>query len=298
MALANAYAASANEILGKAVVEYREKRKVADFQKCAYHCFIRASKLMPSPIDDAKNVQLSALLWNNLALLCQSIVSAPMNGLALKNDMLTKVQEMNPDIPKIKESEYLETKTKNMYRTIVGCLKNSLLIDPQWAYYLSLAHAYRKIGQSSTDVIHLYMRGIFLMPRENITKDQETVLDPIYKCCSFITKSYYREQLSASDSLAAFDDVLKQHQGLEDQVNRFSNGTDDIGVVLPSDPVLARSIQILTAIKKLDKKKWYHRPYFRVLVLCFTFLTIYRLLGFGLLYCLIINKPRKKSLHF
>ncbi len=74
--MATAYSSTANEILGRTVIEYREKRKVIDAQRSGFHCYVRAIKLyFNSNITEQEKLEAAALLWNNFALHCQSIIS-------------------------------------------------------------------------------------------------------------------------------------------------------------------------------------------------------------------------------
>lgn len=74
--LATAYSSTANEILGRGPLEYRDKRKVADAQRSAFHCYVRALKLYPAAnLDEEDKQEMSSLLFNNFALHCQAIIS-------------------------------------------------------------------------------------------------------------------------------------------------------------------------------------------------------------------------------
>ena len=74
--MATAYSSTANEILGRTVIEYRERRKVIDAQRSGFHCYIRAIKLYQSTnISEQERIDSASFLWNNFALHCQSIIS-------------------------------------------------------------------------------------------------------------------------------------------------------------------------------------------------------------------------------
>ena len=162
-----------------------------------------------------------------------------------------------------KESEYLAAMTKKLYGIVVLSLKNALHISPEWSYHLSLAHVYRKLGINPDTVIHLYLSGILLMPTENITKDQDLALDPVYKCISYIIKSYYNSHLSEDASMQAYKDLMKLYPALEENCEKILAAGEE-QVLLPDNTVYRQGVLLLHAIKRIDKKRWYHRPYFRV----------------------------------
>jgi hypothetical protein len=162
-----------------------------------------------------------------------------------------------------KEAEYIEVMKKKLYGVISLSLKNALYISPEWSYHLSLAHVYRKLGRDPDTVIHLFLRGIFLMPAENITKDQDLALDPIYKCISYIIKSYYNSFLSEDAAMQAFQDILKLYPALGENCEKILADSEE-KVILPENTVYRQGVLLLHAIKRIDKKRWYHRPYFRV----------------------------------
>jgi hypothetical protein len=244
-----------------------DKGKIADYQRASWHCFVRAWKLVLAyglNSTEGEPFVWTSTLWSDFGLLCESIVAAPMNGLALRGNLYKKIcvrsNSRGEDII-LTEEDAIRQISKQVYGVAVIAFQTVLRIDPQWNTYLSLAHAYRKLEGNVISTIKLYFRGIHLMPRENISKDQDIVLDPIYKCLSFILKSYHLKLLSADDTLDALNQLQRLHVPLSDQIEVLDVSGE---IVLTKDVALARIIVFLIAIKSLDKRRWYHKPWYRL----------------------------------
>jgi hypothetical protein len=192
-----------------------------------------------------------------------------MESQALKNEMIGKINEMAKLT--IKEAEYVQTLTKQLYNVICMSLKEALKIEPNWSYHLSLAHVYRKQEKVAERVIFSYMKGITLMPSENITKDQELILDPIYRCTAYILKAYHRKTISEESAREAFEDLEKAYPPLAENSEKIIVGDGSTETIpLPEDKILRKGVLFLHAIKRIDKKRWYHRPYYRVCISIFS----------------------------
>ena len=188
-----------------------------------------------------------------------------MMGLALKGNvykmMLKKQKSSRFEEISVTEEDAMALLAKQVYGVAAISLQTVLRIDPQWATYLSLAHAYRKLKKDPISTIKLFFRGIYLIPRENISKEQDIVLDPIYKCLSYILKSYHTQTLSSTDALDALDHLKKLHFPLDEQISLLQESGE---IDLPEDAALGQVVLFLNAIKKLDKRKWYHKPWYRL----------------------------------
>ncbi|KAJ3276344.1 Histone transcription regulator 3 [Terramyces sp. JEL0728] len=274
ISLATCYTALAYEILSANITSYTDRLKVADYQKCAFHCFVRATKLerMERPKMSKYDLeQNGSILWSNFALLCQSIISGPMNAMAIKNESATKKiwetkikdsTDQDIHVPEFTENT-TEKSIKYLYGTMAFCFKKATNYNSEeWSYYYRLAHVYRKLEKEPDAVIECYVKVLSIMPAESTSKEQDPLLDPIYKCTSYLLKCKQNRTLRdihISDTI----DKLCSHHPLLGEAMKTISGT---GVShLAAQPLsICKLVYILEAIKKVDKRRWYHKPYYRL----------------------------------
>lgn len=163
ISLGQCYSLLVTDILTiKSVKEYPfERQEIADLQKKAYHCFVRASKLLgDTSVEPVKN-RLVILLWTSFTHLNFSIMSEPMNGDALKSDLnlynamraVSQSTDHQKSVRPISNNDRVKQNLPQMFlylrKIAVYCLKKSVRIDDNWESYYHLAQLYYKIGSTS-----------------------------------------------------------------------------------------------------------------------------------------------------
>lgn len=174
---------------------------VTMYQKKAFHCFVRATKLISIPaLPPVKNRQ-AEILWKSFAQLSLSIISKPMENEALKSDLrrynsfrfISTVANKNNYNSKIiieKVRQNMPQTVKSLRILISYSLKKSLKINPNnWETYFYLAHIYYKLRITPSTVIKLYFIGLSKCPRDFfLAKDFERGLSPLFKIINYLTK--------------------------------------------------------------------------------------------------------------
>jgi hypothetical protein len=160
---------------------------------------------------------ISGLLWGDFALLIQimasgfvSIKIAPMSGEALKTNKfaaqmfwrpkLLESGEISTDLLTrnygLDEQIQLQSRIQILYKGMLYCLRNALKIEPdQWLYLFRQAHAFRKLGHPPTVVVETYLKCLSTIPRENLAKDPDILLEIVYKSVVYLLKAYLRNTL-------------------------------------------------------------------------------------------------------
>jgi tetratricopeptide (TPR) repeat protein len=243
------------------VLDYRARLIVAQYQKNAFHSFICAIKILERHPEMIKP-DYASLLWGDFAILLQSMISSPMSGQALK---MSK-QKFEFWAAKAIESGSIQsfqppaesTLTKPLYTVMSHILKNAIRMDKtQWAFYFRLAHCFRKLNRSSTLVVNTYCKAINLLPKEFGLKDQDSSLDILYKCTTFILKEYTYMKVSEKEAIELF-------RKMEDYHLIIKEVKSTVEVKLEGDNVTLQALKILESIKKVDKKRWFHKPFYRI----------------------------------
>jgi hypothetical protein len=269
VALANAYSIASQDILSNKVTDYRDRLKIVSLQRCAFHCFVRAIKLIPesrSTLSSDYKILLSSLLWGDLALLLQCMVSAPMNCAALKQEINQSRKEWIDrahkvlEVEKSDETEQIIVKLKTQaYGAMCFVLKKAASWDQQqWLYNLRLAHAYRKLGREPRTIISLYVQAIRMILTQLPKEQHDQSLDPLYKGIVFVLKSRVNGKISEAQADEFLTSIIECHSGLKEAIEGYTEP------IVFEDPVFAQIHRALESMKKLDKKRLYHKPYFRI----------------------------------
>jgi hypothetical protein len=267
VSLANAYSIASQDILSNKVTDYRDRLKIASLQRCAFHCFVRAIKLIPQSaamLTSDYKILLSSLLWGDLALLLQCIISAPMNCAALKQENLRKewIERANQSIGMQKSTGIDDSTVKleaQAYGTMCFVLKKASLWDPhQWLYNLRLAHAYRKLGRESKSIISVYIQAVQHILNQLPKEQHDQALDPLYKAIVFVLKSKVNRRITDDEANDFLSSIVDSHPGLREAIEGCSEQS------VFHDPYFARIHVALESMKKLDKKRLHHKPYYRI----------------------------------
>lgn len=151
LSLAHCYTVKITDALTLGPIEgTREKRKIIDLQKRAFHCFIRASKLLQrrefTGLLGIKSKQVETM-WTLFGNICILIASQPMSGEALKIDAPICVASLFNDSGKAKQS--IPQSCQYVRAIAVFAYKKALAVDSgQWESHYILANLYHKLGKS------------------------------------------------------------------------------------------------------------------------------------------------------
>jgi tetratricopeptide (TPR) repeat protein len=264
--LGNLYSQLCYEILGDRVLNYSDKLTIQEYMKASFHSFVRAIKLCQiQELDNDYQMVLASLLWGDFGILLQCFISAPIDGLVLKTKKEKTVAVWGKravDVGSMNQTEDLEefNKVNNTYLfgVMAYVLKKAIIIDEeQWAFYFRLAHCYRKLRKDPMVVVQNYAKALELLPKEFGTKDQDSSLDILYKCVSFIFKSYQQKRLSDQEALDQLEYIVGFQNAVKDLVEKTN-------LARTSDKVINQILTVLECLKKLDKRKWFHKPYYRI----------------------------------
>ncbi|KAJ3310438.1 Histone transcription regulator 3 [Boothiomyces sp. JEL0838] len=236
VSLATCYTALAYEILSVNITSYTDRIKIAEYQK------VRVS-----------------------------VIIAPMNSMVIKNEPMvkklweTKIKESSDQdvvVPTFTENS-AEKSIKYLYGIMAFCFKKAISYNSaEWSYYYRLAHVYRKLEKEPDQVTECYLKAISIMPSESTSKEQDPLLDPIYKCASYLLKCKQNRSLRDVHISETIDKLCALHP----QLNETFKSVAATGFShLASQPLsICKLVFVLVSIKKVDKRRWYHKPYYRL----------------------------------
>ncbi|KAI8899693.1 hypothetical protein BC833DRAFT_353444 [Globomyces pollinis-pini] len=165
VSLGNCFLMLSYEKLGSKIAEYVDRQDISSYQKKAFHCFVRASKLemkQRNSLSVDYQFELTNTLWGNFGLLCLSILSAPMNGIALTGSSSTVLETWNKKSKSLQENSIeastntdleteklsLEKSKKYLYGIAAFLFKRAYEKNSfSWIFMLRLAHIYRKLDR-------------------------------------------------------------------------------------------------------------------------------------------------------
>ncbi|KAI8911678.1 hypothetical protein EDD86DRAFT_274698, partial [Gorgonomyces haynaldii] len=195
--LAQCYHLCSNELLNANPTETaKDRKKISDLQKRAFHCFNAALKLLSYPgLIKWTNKQVSQI-WFEFAQFSMSIYAQPLAGEALKTDMqssgLLKLIQAHPKgVPPNTGPERMKQNMnksiKELKLLIVQMLQHSLRLHQTWeAFYLLSWMYYKTDDPKSIDCFHIALKR---MP------EQET-LSKAYKFFKVVTNLFMANKLT------------------------------------------------------------------------------------------------------
>ncbi|KAJ3417222.1 Histone transcription regulator 3 [Chytridiales sp. JEL 0842] len=269
--LAQVYFSASNEFLGWSANEIIASfDDICKYQKKAFHCFSQAHTLFAETrrrgdgSDQSTTVkELSLSLWANLGFLCYSMATKPICGMPMKSH-LTKVHLIWKDRLNLLEASDGRPNTDShsvtnrtfvlqLLRIALWCFKRASKFDPnEWQYQFMLAKILAKSGAKPETIVSHYRQAIALVPENWATKEQEIILDPRYGLCSFLTKALFAGRVTPDFVLA----TMRLDIEVADQ--------DDKSKKLLAYQHLLKELEDL---RHIDKKKWQHKPIWRLVFL-------------------------------
>ncbi|TPX35253.1 hypothetical protein SmJEL517_g02284 [Synchytrium microbalum] len=266
--LGQTFAAESYEALAWSAKEIIEHRKnIADLQK-ANHIRLKMKR-------DTSH-QNSYSPWGELSFLIDSIISQPMSGYALRSQSLrvnkiwadrekavlgTGLQQRDISPPRLVSGDFedhLQSSRAALLRVAVWTLRKRMHEEPiEWHWPFLMGKMYEKLGKDFDETFAWYERALQLVPEEWTTKDQEHILDVKVKFLSYLAKSLHKGLITPEavwEKLALLG-VTK---------------TTEAEPISPTHSDDARSEAFyklctqLRLIKLMDKKRWQHKPYYRL----------------------------------
>ncbi|TPX47089.1 hypothetical protein SeMB42_g03464 [Synchytrium endobioticum] len=267
ISLGQAHAALSYERLAWSAKEINVHRKeIADLQKKAFLCLVQGLKLKKDKSD------LIYSPWGELSFLIDSIITNPMNGHALRSQWIqvqkiwaereisiTEIGQQGVSPPRLVSDDFeghFQSSRAGLLRIEVWALKKRMIeTATEWQWPLLMGKVYQKLRQSFNETIVWYERALLLVPEEWPTKDQEHILDVKCKFISYLSKCLHQNVITPEivlEKLLILDSQLKDEPAQ-------SQWSDDSRI-----HAFNRLCEELRRLKSLDKKRWQHKPYYRL----------------------------------
>lgn len=255
---------SAIENLQSGQLEGRERKKIIEYQKMAFHCFVRASKMGSG--DES--------LWASFSTLNMTILSQPMNGDALNSDSQSIQPLMNALAAGKKADTSLASSGKvkvdmvalseYLFGITAYCLKKAIKANPgSWDHYYNLAHVYRKLDCQPELVVSTFMKA-FQKMRKDLKKDMEKAAGPISKFFSYLLKSGLAGSLHIAEITSHVEELGKIFAPLCDAFEAYSPMATPPDISSGECEILVRMKHLFLLLAKLDKRKWQHKPIYNL----------------------------------
>ncbi|KAJ3058952.1 Histone transcription regulator 3, partial [Podochytrium sp. JEL0797] len=253
---------------------------IRDYQRKSFHCYQQAICLLRTRnhrftiLNDKQTetnltpAEQTLFVWGNFGFLCYSMLSPPMNGLAIKSDELkglsvwmSRSAQVNGVVAdgETSELEALEFgKRVVRARGMESFAKARKCDSSEWRYPFMLGKMGRKAGKSVEEVVACFEDAIELLPESSGTKEQETILDVQYCLVSVLCRGLWEGKVEPEYVIECLN-------------KSTLNKDESMTPTEPPTPVAEdatlraydRIQQELSYIKRIDKKKWQHRPYWK-----------------------------------
>lgn len=125
------------------------------------------------------------------------------------------------------------------------CIAIKLKSD-QWIYYYYLSKVKKKLKKSSLDVLKT-MQISCKLAKDNF-ESFDFIIEPFYKLISLVYKYYKNNELSLNECISFLKELPME---LNSEINEKSNLCEII-------------ISCLKKLISFDKKKWHHKPHYRI----------------------------------
>ena len=141
---------------------------------------------------------------------------------------------------------------------ILNLSKICIRLEPsEWLHYFRLAHSYRKLSRPPPLVLDLYVKSLLLATTDSGHREYDCSLEIVYKATSFILKECVSKSIDEREACILLSKLLECHHNVRNFLLAKST-------LVSEDNPVATIILILQAITNLDKKRWIHKPYFRL----------------------------------
>ncbi|KAF7726581.1 Histone transcription regulator 3 [Apophysomyces ossiformis] len=256
------------------------KGKIADFQKKGYHALLRAWALTRTSNEKLDDETMFDLL-NNFGYLIYSIVCRPMGMEALV--MQSDQRAMGKD-GKIYNIQPKQVDPKVVYRLALMMFTNALRYkcpdSLEWQPLYMSGKCYSKLLRPPREVLEWYQRAIQKAPLRSGQHGQEKILEPLYKLCSALPAvvSEFLKDESEDNQQANTSTIDVPHPlnissvstfSIQPYSNQIYNTTGDTmqdkerqypHLSAEEEKAYEIIFKKLSEIRKVDKKKWHHRP--------------------------------------
>ncbi|RUS19756.1 hypothetical protein BC937DRAFT_86969 [Endogone sp. FLAS-F59071] len=270
-----------------------QNNQVADLQRLIYflftvqksfHCFIQASKLfgpwheetgaiLDEPSLKALNAEVASH-WCEFGYHLYSTTCSPMSMAAFKRRYPKPV--MNSDGSR-SFVEIAEPKEVHVYKFALMCFRIALQLDDNdWRQHYMIGKCFGKLGRKPKEILDCYKEAIRKTPMRSGQQGQEKILEPIYKLTSSLAKFLLNDVIDSSvvseylsyDTYSRTSSEEPEESSAQDNVTKDDQKSNEHrkSVDMTDDKASAfhHIFVKLSQIRGIDKRKWHHRPVYRV----------------------------------
>ncbi|KAJ3217292.1 Histone transcription regulator 3 [Dinochytrium kinnereticum] len=303
--LGQVFGALSNEYLSWSASEIMSSfSKIRNYQKNAYHCFAQVFIILSESLASGHDIKhdFAGAFWSAFGQLCYSIIMKPMLAAALKETKPNSLALWNKRYRDLSGDEYGDGCDKKLVLLKIAhmCFLQAMKVErANWQYPYMLAKIKEKLDRNNyKGIARLYKRAIALAPVNWTTKEQEIILDPRYGLISYLSKQLFSGRIQAKD----VQDVFKNIRSVDatqskEPVNEDSCTSLSVDSTASTESIFQLLVGELQSIKAVDKKRWHHKPYWRVLSLPIQRL-IFSTLGYSGSILKIHKLQRQSFFHF
>ncbi|KAI8807290.1 hypothetical protein BJ742DRAFT_319702 [Cladochytrium replicatum] len=178
---------------------------------------------------------------------------------------------------------YFETQRRMLLSLGLWCFSHASRQDPhEWHHFFMKGKLMAKLGVAPRTLLTEYARAVLLVPEEWSTKEQEKIIDPSCKLLSALSKLLYRNEIGVDLALemversfpifipkATQKECISAAHVVQTPPEHFPWSQSDSSIEpkkLSSSalPVFGKIMAALQIIKGTDKKRWHHKPTYRI----------------------------------
>ncbi|KAI8907577.1 hypothetical protein BC831DRAFT_494874, partial [Entophlyctis helioformis] len=274
--LGQCYFALSTELLHWSAFKIIEERQtIAQYQRRAFNCFLRAAKLLQTGRDARSATSDSQMsLWRCFGNLCYAICSKPMSGEAL-SPSLYQIQQLwctrfadrsrqGSLLDGGSPAELLRQQCRHVLGLSLFCFRKGLSLDRS-SFHLnySIACVWRKLGNVDQTTSRL-VRAIQCATVDASTKDKDNdkILESSIKLVDHLATAYHGSKLTATavlETLARLPSIPPLVDSAGVPVKDWPQVTSE------KDPsgVYHILLGLIAQLKIMDRKKWQHKPIYR-----------------------------------
>ncbi|KAJ3027299.1 UNVERIFIED_CONTAM: Histone transcription regulator 3 [Siphonaria sp. JEL0065] len=253
---------------------------IRDYQRKSFHCYEQAQALLRHrefTVFNDGQLETEATLseqtmfaFGNFGYLCYSMIVAPMNCLAIKSDELKGLTVWKSRFDELSAPATIDPAGESMEVVSGESFGKSILLnrgmeafkmaakkDPSdWRYPFMLGKLAIISGLDAAIVLSFFEKAIPLVPEDSGTKEQEHILDVQYCMVSYLCKGLSTGKLEPSYVITCLDRTSMNKDGSFTAVEVVNCESETM-------EAYEKVLRELTYMKRVDKKKWQHRPYWK-----------------------------------
>ncbi|RUS26926.1 hypothetical protein BC938DRAFT_483927, partial [Jimgerdemannia flammicorona] len=262
-----------------------QNHQIADLQRKSFNCFTQAAKLSLTWHEETGRIRDDhsrksmnadmASLWCEFGYHLYSMTCKPMSMAAFKRRLPKPV--LNDDGSR-RFVEEVEPKPSHTYKFALMCFGIALQLDDNdWRLHYMSGKCFGKLGRKpQQEILECYKEAIRKTPMRSGQPGQEKILEPIYKLTSCLAKFLWKGVIDPSvvSEYLAYDTYSTVLSEEPEDLSALENATKDdekthehrksMDMADDSASAFHHIFAKLTQIRGIDKRKWHHRPVYRV----------------------------------